>query len=304
MKARGHNIPLDAPTSLVARSARNGEIVRVDNVREAEDWLPNPLLPDTYAEMAVPIILEGQVVGVLDVQQNKIASLDEGDANLLRSLVNQVAIALHNARLFDQVEKALAEAYAAQERYVEQSWDKTKITAQGGQYLYVDTNVAFPDGAKQESMVKVQEQILHQASAQVLTNNDDKAASHALAAPVRIGNTLIGSLQLHRSDPNQAWDENELAVVEAVTEQLAQTAENLRLFEETRSRAGQEKIIREITERMRASTSLAELVKVTAQELGNHLLAEHTIVEVGIEAEQMEVGDRMKRLIHAHQNGS
>jgi nitrate/nitrite-specific signal transduction histidine kinase len=100
MKARGHHIPLDAPTSLVARAARSGEIVWIDNVREAEDWLSNPFLPDTYAEMAVPIILEGQVVGVLDVQEDEIGGLDEADANLLRSLANQVAVAIRNARLF------------------------------------------------------------------------------------------------------------------------------------------------------------------------------------------------------------
>ena len=86
MKAKGHSIRLDARTSLVARAARSGEIVRVDDVREAEDWLPNPLLPHTCSEMAVPIILEGGVVGVLDVQEDKIVGLDEGDANLLRSL--------------------------------------------------------------------------------------------------------------------------------------------------------------------------------------------------------------------------
>ena len=60
--------------------------------------------------MAVPIILEGQVVGVLDVQEDKEAGLDEGDAGLLRSVANQVAVAIRNARLFEQVENALAEA--------------------------------------------------------------------------------------------------------------------------------------------------------------------------------------------------
>ena len=82
MKARRHSIPVNAPTSLVARAARTGDIVTVDNVRESDGWLPNPLLPDTKSEMAVPIILEGQVVGVLNVQEDRMAGLDEGDASL------------------------------------------------------------------------------------------------------------------------------------------------------------------------------------------------------------------------------
>ncbi len=109
MKTRGHNIALNASTSLVARAARTGQIVKIDNVQEAEDWLPNPLLPNTYSEIAVPIILDGRVTGVLDVQQDKVAGLDEGDADLLRSLANHVAVSLTNAHLFEQTQVALAE---------------------------------------------------------------------------------------------------------------------------------------------------------------------------------------------------
>ncbi|MCP5085846.1 MAG: GAF domain-containing protein, partial [Rhodobacteraceae bacterium] len=115
MSRQNHHIPLNAPTNLVARAARSGQVIRADNVREIEDWLPNPLLPDTYAEMAVPIVGKGQVVGVLDVQENKIGGLDEGDANLLRSLAGHVAVALTNARLFEQTRQAQQTAEVAQQ---------------------------------------------------------------------------------------------------------------------------------------------------------------------------------------------
>jgi len=115
MRARGHNIPLDATQSLVAHAARTGEIVRVENAQESWAWLPNPLLPNTRSEMAVPIIAEERVVGVLDVQDDKIASFDEGDAKLMRSLANQVAIALTNARLFEQIQQRAAELAVAKE---------------------------------------------------------------------------------------------------------------------------------------------------------------------------------------------
>ncbi len=115
MKQQGHYIPLDMPTSLVAQAARSSEIVVVDNVRETPDWLPNPLLPDTYSEMAVPIVVNEQIVGVLDVLSDRVAGLDEGDANLLRSLANQVAVALNNARLFEQLQQRATELAKAKE---------------------------------------------------------------------------------------------------------------------------------------------------------------------------------------------
>jgi signal transduction histidine kinase/ActR/RegA family two-component response regulator/CHASE3 domain sensor protein len=109
LKMRGHSIPLKADKSLVAHAARTAEIVIVDNVQESAEWLPNPLLPHTRSEMAVPILVDGKVVGVLDVQDDKVAGFNVGDANLMRSLTNQMAVALTNAKLFEQIQRALAE---------------------------------------------------------------------------------------------------------------------------------------------------------------------------------------------------
>ena len=61
----------------------------------------------------MPIIIEGNVLGVLDVQSDSIEGLDEGDADLLRSLANHTAIALVNARLFEQAVRAREDAEEA-----------------------------------------------------------------------------------------------------------------------------------------------------------------------------------------------
>ncbi len=285
MKAKGHHIPLDAPASLVARAARRNEIVSVENVREAEDWLPNPLLPETRSEMAVPILLEGRVVGVLDVQEDKISGLDEGDENLLRSLANQVAVAMRNAHLFEQVEAALAEAHAAQEHYVEQVWQKTEIAPRYGQHLYARPGAAPLDEAKRQRLAEVRRQALEEDQAVVVTLEGDRAQQKSLVAPITLRNKTIGTLQLHTGRADQVWDDDDLAVIEAVVDQLAQTAENLRLFDETRGQARREQTIREITDKMRAATSLEQLIRTTTTELGERLAAGHALVEFGIETD-------------------
>lgn len=104
------SIPLDTPISLVARAARNKEVVLVNNVAEAPDWLPHQLMADTKSEITVPILLNGKAVGVLDVQQDKVNGFDEGDANLLRSLASQVAIAIRNAQLYEAAVAARQQA--------------------------------------------------------------------------------------------------------------------------------------------------------------------------------------------------
>ncbi len=89
---------------LVGRAADTRRTVLVANVVEEKGWLPNPLLPDTKAEIAVPILMGNQVLGVLDVQQNVAGSLTEIDAQLLESVANQVGIALRNARLYESAQ--------------------------------------------------------------------------------------------------------------------------------------------------------------------------------------------------------
>lgn len=108
MVIEGWNIPLGQEPSLVARATRTRQGVVASNVHQEPDWLPNPFLPNTHAEIAVPILLgaEEQMLGVLDVQQDKVNSLTETDAHVLRSLANQVAVALANARLFEQIARA------------------------------------------------------------------------------------------------------------------------------------------------------------------------------------------------------
>src|SRR6185503_10774123 len=74
-----------------------------------EGWLPNPLLPETKTEAVVPIALGERVLGALVVQHNIAGSLKQENANLLRSVADQVAVALENARLFEQTQMTLAE---------------------------------------------------------------------------------------------------------------------------------------------------------------------------------------------------
>jgi putative methionine-R-sulfoxide reductase with GAF domain/ABC-type uncharacterized transport system substrate-binding protein len=99
MLASGHRI--QRGRGLVGRAAESNEPVLVADVSQAIGWLPNPLLPDTKAEVAVPITSGEQVLGVLDVQQNIVNGLGEDDVSLLQSLAGQVAISLNNARSFE-----------------------------------------------------------------------------------------------------------------------------------------------------------------------------------------------------------
>ena len=103
MLERGHKL---APgQGLVGRTAESKQPVLVPDVSTAEGWLPNPLLPDTRAEAAVPILMGNDMLGVLDVQQNIIGGLSQQDVDLLQTIANQVAIALRNAQAYTEAQQ-------------------------------------------------------------------------------------------------------------------------------------------------------------------------------------------------------
>ncbi len=100
MVEEGHSIPMDTERSLVARAARGRLAVIVNDVRADAGFLPNPLLPDTRSEMAVPMVAGDRVLGVFDVQSTTVDDFTEEDANIYTTLAAQVAVALQNARLY------------------------------------------------------------------------------------------------------------------------------------------------------------------------------------------------------------
>ncbi len=108
MVEKGHRIPLHHNRSIVARAARRREGIIVNDVQHVVEFLPNPLLPETRSEMAIPMVVGDELIGVLDVQANKVNRFTLEDINVQTTLAAQVAIALHNARLFAENERRLA----------------------------------------------------------------------------------------------------------------------------------------------------------------------------------------------------
>ena len=113
MVAEKWEIPLTAEKSLIAHIARKRKGDYVNNVHKSPYWLAHPLLPKTKAELAVPIHIRGRLLGVLDVQSDSLGHFDDEDVQILSTLAAQIAVALQNSMLVQNLAQQTKEATQA-----------------------------------------------------------------------------------------------------------------------------------------------------------------------------------------------
>jgi GAF domain-containing protein/HAMP domain-containing protein len=293
IKAQGHRIPLSTKRNLITRAANTAQVVKVDDVREEEDWLPNPLLPDTVSEMVVPIIIEGQVAGILDVQENRVAGLDESDASLLRSVANQIAVAINNSRLFQETQSALAEVETLNRQLTRDMWQDIHRKADTTGYVFTKSGTS---PAPQEWMPAMTEAI-HRKNLTYNHNGSEAPASQlvdSLAIPLTLRGEIIGVIGVERSTPDEnnhasrTWSEDELVTVQTIAEQIALALDSARLSRETKQAAWRDRIVSEATAKVWASAELEEVMKTAVAQLGDKLRASEVVIRLGSDFDALQ----------------
>ena len=108
MKRIEHRLPVNEK-SIVGKATFNGEPVIVNNTALDVTHKPNPLLPDTQAEAAIPLRVGSRIIGALDIQATTVGAFTPDDISVLQILADQVAIAIDNARSYELSQQAVAE---------------------------------------------------------------------------------------------------------------------------------------------------------------------------------------------------
>ena len=97
----GYTLSLDDPEGLISWVARKGQTVLVNDVKKDERYRPSPLPPeDTNSELCVPLLYRDEVVGMLDIQSDKLNAFTEEDRFIFEAVADNIATAIHNADLY------------------------------------------------------------------------------------------------------------------------------------------------------------------------------------------------------------
>lgn len=107
-----HKLAVGGNSMIGACTALNEARISLD-VDTEKVWYPNPVLPDTRSEMALPLAIGSRVIGAVTVQSTEGAAFSDEDVSSLQAMANQLAIAIDNAYQRRELEKAHAELLRA-----------------------------------------------------------------------------------------------------------------------------------------------------------------------------------------------
>lgn len=260
MLKRGHRLK-------VGQVGIVGDVAATGNPRIALDtgddavYFNNPDLPNTRSEMAVPLIVENEIIGVLDVQSTEPNAFAEEDIEVIITLSEQVSIAIENARLFDATQKTLTEAETIYRQYLRTEWQgfTRKQSIRGFQY-----NVTGAAAIEHEVEIPAIEKVLE--NGETITDDGRQTQVATIALPIKLRDETIGILNI-RTPGERTWSQDDLDLVSAVAERVAISAENARLFEETTSRAERERAVSEITAKIRSTNDPNLMMQIALDEL-------------------------------------
>ncbi len=257
MLDRGHKLEV-GKKGLVGFVASSGSPRIALDVGDDSVFFNNPDLPDTRSEIALPLKIGERIIGVLDVQSQIPSAFKEDDQRILSILADQVSVAIENARLFDETNKALAEAEMLNRQFIHQAWRRLPKEQRIAGVHYA------PGGAK----------FIDKFSTANPVTDDEDGSSKGISIPIELHGETIGTLSV-KMPKTKEISSDQLDIIRAVADRVALSAENARLFEGTTRRAERERLVTDITAKIRSTTEPETMIKIALNELKTALGATH-----------------------------
>lgn len=217
----------------------------------------NEFLPDTRAEMALPLRIENRIIGALDLQSKLPDAFDEQDVDLFQGMADQITIAIESAMLFQESTNRLQEIENLNRMLTHAAWEET--TRERGQNRLVASSGQTQDdtgwSALQRKAVETR-QITHHVEGSMVT----------FAVPVLLRGEVLGAVEWQV--PETRYTQNVRQTALELTTRLALTADNIRLFQQGQRVALRELRVNEISGKLLGTTDIDQILQTAVRELG------------------------------------
>lgn len=236
--ARRHRLSVGS-ASIVGWVTANRRPRVANDVLQDPFHFRNPLLPETRAEMAVPILAGRRLLGALDLQSKTADAFQEADVRAVEAIAAELAIAFENTRRLTEAQSRLAEVQGVTRGQWRESWSRA---------LSAETPRVFRFGQLSPSAAPSAAEIeaAHQAAvtaATVITEDGRQAAT-----PVRVRGEVLATITVRKPHEGETWSDEEIALLEAVAGQAGMALENARQYTEERRRVVELEVVNRISQ--------------------------------------------------------
>jgi GAF domain-containing protein len=255
MLKRGHRLRV-GHEGIVGYVTGRGEARFALDVGGDAVFFDNPDLPDTRSEMALPLQARGEIIGALDVQSTEREAFTTKDVAVLQTLADQVAMAISNARLFQQAQESLDAERRAYSQLTREEWSRVARTRGGLGYRYDQHGIVALNGDDKHGNSEAQ---------------DGDRGLPELTLPVSVHGHVIAQVNAHKPAEAGEWTAEETLLMETLTQRLGLALDNARLHQDSQRRALREQLTRQITDKVRAVPDVDAIAQTAAEELARVL---------------------------------
>lgn len=274
----GHTLKLGG-SGIVVYAATRGEPRIAADVSEDAAFLSNPALPDTRAEMAIPLQGREGIIGVLDVQSDRPRVFAEDDVLVLRTLADHVALVINNAQLVRRLESRLDSERQIYQQMQRRDWAALIAALQSPGHIRNQQGVGPAPVELQPRMAAALQQVTAVADAE----------ARAVATPIKVRGQVVGVIDARKRAGAGDWTQDELLLLETLGEQLDAALDSARLYQNSQLMANRERFTREIADKMRRAVDMDDLIRTTVEEMAAVLNAPLTFVQLA-EPTESELG--------------
>lgn len=249
-------------TSIVGYVIANVQARIALDVGQDAVYFNNPDLPNTRSEMAMPLVARGQVLGALDIQSVEPQAFTEEDVAALQILAEQIAVAIQNANLFNELERSLERARIISGEASREAW--SRILRQPMRLGYIATppaTVEIEPQAAEPSLKKAFE------TGDVILSADGLSIS----IPIKIRGQSIGAVRLKKPDIADTWTQEDIQLAITLSDHLSNALESARLYQESQQRAARESLVSDISAKIGSLVGIENILETAVRELGSAL---------------------------------
>lgn len=257
---RGHKLRVGS-VSVIGQAVELREPNVAYNTATSSIHRRNEFLPETRAELAVPLKFGRQMIGALDVQSRQRDSFSEDFINTMQTLADQIAVAIENARLYEQSARLLADLQRQRQNEAREAWTEflraRRVTSQTHQ-AGVATETDFRELI--QAAYRSRKTIVGSATAR---------GTVPFVVPIVMKDTTIGTVEYEV--PQHEFANTKVQLAEDLVSRLTVSLENNRLFQESRKTAQRERLVNDIAATISMETEVQAILETALREVGQAL---------------------------------